>query len=279
MSVPPLRYNDVVSEPWYEPSEPPVALREVLACSWTARPTGRHRLTPDGCTDLVVLSSGVAVLCGPELTAWSFELPAATTSVGVRFRPGAAHAVFGVDVGAIVDQRVPFAAIVDPATAAAIVDSVAAAGYDDRGRTTLVRAIARLAGPDPRNDEFAERVITLLVAGPGRRVADLAAETGLTVRQFQRRCNRVFGYGSSSLALLIRLQRLAATALAEPGQTIGRLAAAAGYSDHAHLARDCRAIAGLTPSAFLAAYFPTFPDMSDPYKTRPEHAGSMDADE
>lgn len=49
--------------------------------------------------------------------------------------------------------------------------------------------------------------------------------------------------------------------------TLASLASAAGYADHAHLIRDCRAITGMAPGRFLATYFPTFPDMSDPYKT------------
>ncbi len=48
---------------------------------------------------------------------------------------------------------------------------------------------------------------------------------------------------------------------------LASLASAAGYADHAHLIRDCRAITGMAPGRFLATYFPTFPDMSDPYKT------------
>ncbi len=33
---------------WYRPVDPPEDLARVLACSWTAVPSGIHRLTPDG---------------------------------------------------------------------------------------------------------------------------------------------------------------------------------------------------------------------------------------
>ena len=49
--------------------------------------------------------------------------------------------------------------------------------------------------------------------------------------------------------------------------SLAEMALAAGYADQSHLTRDCRAITGLTPAAFLADYFLTFPDMSDPFKT------------
>lgn len=70
---------------WFVPVEPPAELAGVLACSWTATPSGRHRLVPDGCLDLLWTSRGEIWLCGPETTAWQFELPPGTTAVGVRF--------------------------------------------------------------------------------------------------------------------------------------------------------------------------------------------------
>ena len=58
--------------------------------------------------------------------------------------------------------------------------------------------------------------------------------------------------GPRTLRRVLRFQRfLAAARTAEPG-SLARLAADAGYADQAHLARDCRRLAGLTPSALLA---------------------------
>ena len=50
-------------------------------------------------------------------------------------------------------------------------------------------------------------------------------------------------------------------------RSLAELAAAAGYADQAHLSRDCRTLTGLTVRRFLDQWFPTFPDMSDPFKT------------
>ena len=94
---------------WYEPVDAPTDLTGLLACSWTARPSGRHRLVPDGCVDLLALTSGALVLCGPETTAWTIELPIGTLAVGVRFRPGAASRLFDIDISSIRDRRVRWA--------------------------------------------------------------------------------------------------------------------------------------------------------------------------
>ena len=63
--------------------------------------------------------------------------------------------------------------------------------------------------------------------------------------------------------------------LAAPGTPLAAVAHDAGYSDHAHLVRDCRAITGAPPGRFLAESFATFPDMSDPYKTGPRFTATL----
>ena len=73
------------------------------------------------------------------------------------------------------------------------------------------------------------------------------------------------------LARLSRLQRflaISSTGRCAGGATpLGQLAVDAGYCDQAHLTRECRPISGLTPVQLLRQYAPTFPDMSDPFKT------------
>ncbi len=88
---------------WFEPVPPRPDLDRVLACSWSARPTGRHRLVLDACLDLLWLSTGELWLCGPETSAWTFPLPANVEAVGVRFRPGVAPALWDLDARDIVE--------------------------------------------------------------------------------------------------------------------------------------------------------------------------------
>ncbi|MER6878168.1 helix-turn-helix domain-containing protein, partial [Amycolatopsis sp. NPDC000673] len=57
-------------------------------------------------------------------------------------------------------------------------------------------------------------------------------------------------YGPATYRRILRLQR--AIALAPATATLADLAVAAGYSDQPHLTRECRALTGLTPSAYFA---------------------------
>ncbi|MCU1366424.1 MAG: Helix-turn-helix domain protein [Ilumatobacteraceae bacterium] len=266
---------------WYTPVASPPALDRILACSWTAEPSGTHRLVPDACTDLLWVSTGSIVLCGPETTAWDFALPGGTTAVGVRFRPGAAPRIFGVDASTIRDRRVPMSELVDPVTAQRLNRQLEQLPDSAQRMHALEQFVAEHTPPalGESSDDFVERVLDHLAVSPRARAASLATQLGMTTRQLHRRALSSFGYGTSTLARLLRFQRfLAITETSSPRRpTLARLAVEAGYSDQAHLARDCRAICGTTPTEFLADYFATFPDMSDPYKTAAPFAATMEA--
>ncbi len=270
---------------WYEPREAPPGLRGLLACSWVAMPSGRHRLVPDGCVDLLALTSGELVLCGPETTAWTFELPPGTEAVGVRFRPGAASQAFDLDISTIRDRRIRWSRLTrgtervgDESAVSGEIAAAISGGDLAAGLVVLESVVRRLVGGQIVDDDLAERILEALAHRPAATQAELAAAVGLTPRQLHRRSLRLFGYGTSVLARLLRFQRLLAlSSLDRLTAPLARLAVEAGFSDQAHLTRDCRAIAGVTPRRFLAEYFPTFPDMSDPYKTFGGFLTTMDS--
>jgi AraC-like DNA-binding protein len=254
---------------WYTPVAPSLAAHGLLACSWTAVPSGEHRLVPDGCADLLWLSSNAVILCGPEERAWTFALPPGLVAVGVRFRPGALSAYLGVDVSTLRNRRVPWSSFVgrDRADEFALALQSAAAVDLDVARRLFESTIADGRDDERANDPLAEKILDELTARPQCSQSELAASVDLSARQLHRRSLRLFGYGTSTLARILRIQRVLAVATTTSGASLAELAVAAGYADQSHLTRDFRAITGLTPSAFLAEYFPTFPDMSDPFKT------------
>lgn len=261
---------------WYTPFPPPPELADSLACTWIAAVEGTHRLVPDGCMDLLWLSTGVGWLCGPETVAWTFRLPAGTTAVGVRFRPGLAAAVLGLDVSELTNSRVRLDELLGSGPYRRLADELADLADPATGLAALMATVARWAAGRPGVDPLSHRV----AAGPFT-VGTLADDLDLTPRQVHRRSLRAFGYGPSTLARLLRFQRFLAAATAPgtgiPGRSLARAAATAGYSDQSHLVRDCRSITGVTPTDFLADWFPTFPEGSDPFKTPAGAAATMAA--
>ena len=261
---------------WYTPVDPPDRLRHLIACSWIAHPSGTHLLTPDGCTDLLHLSSGQLIYCGPEVRSWTFSLPAGITAVGVRFLPGAAHALFGLDLHSVFDQRVPCSRIVSDETTKRWEAELRGVESLPERRDALVDLVSAHR-PDASLPAAAAQVVEMLTADPFATTAQLAAATGLHPRTLQRRSLQWFGYGTATLGRIIRFHRFLAIVSRTTGSlSMASAAAEAGYFDQPHLARDCRAITGSSPTQFLADHFPTFPDMSDPYKTGGLQAATLD---
>ena len=92
--------------PGYAEWAPPPALREMIACLWTAVvPEGADRkalVLPDACSDLIWQQGAGALVAGPDTGPVTTIIPAGTVMVGVRFRPPAGGAALGVPL-----QRAP----------------------------------------------------------------------------------------------------------------------------------------------------------------------------
>jgi AraC-like DNA-binding protein len=263
---------------WYDPIQPRSALGHVLACSWSARPTGRHRLVPDACLDLLWLSTGEVWLCGPDTAAWTFELPVGVEAVGVRFRPGVAPSLWGFDASSLLDLRVPWRHVVGEAAERALAVDIALHRCDTDRIAVLEDSVAArtMAVDSQAIDDVANAVLQRIAADPYVRASDVGAECGLTSRHLLRRCQVAFGYGVSTLSRIVRFHRFWSIVEQSPaGASLATLAHEAGYSDQAHLTRDCRAIAGTTPRRFITESQSTFPDMSDPFKTGVPLAGRV----
>lgn len=271
---------------WYTPVDVAPDLARVLACSWSAVPSGRHRLVPDGCADLLWVrqsptGAGVLWLCGPEVTAWTFALPPGSEAVGVRFLPGLVGVVLDTDVSALAHRRVTLSSIVGDTPSAELISELdASTSTNDRIQVLEGFIRAHIYAGAPCHDSFVDQVLEHVTVSRVPDIGELASSLAMTTRQLHRRSLLRFGYGVATLARLLRFQRFLALSQAPAhargtATTLASLAATAGYSDHAHLIRDCRAITGMAPGKFLATYFPTFPNMSDPYKTIVPLAVSM----
>ena len=252
-------------------------LRPVLACWYTASSDGPHRLVPDACIDLVAVDDGSLWLCGPEKLGWDFELPRGLQATGVRFRPGAAPAILGVAASRLGSRRWRVADVLGGGAVQRLIPAAHRSLTDGRAPSAVLmdfvsEEMRTISDRGQQELRFADNVINALAARPCANASQLAESLGMNVRTLLRRSNFSFGYGTSVLARLLRLQRFLAissttSGFIEPASQLCALAVDAGYSDQAHLNRECRAISGRTPAQLLRMYVPSFPDMSDPFNT------------
>jgi AraC-like DNA-binding protein len=88
------------------------------------------------------------------------------------------------------------------------------------------------------------------------RVGALADQLGVTRRRLERGFRQHLGMSPATVARIARFQRVVARF--GSGATPSEAAAESGFADHSHLARETRAMAGLTPTG-LAAFLATPP--------------------
>lgn len=224
----------------YTELRPPPGLPH-LACGWFGD-GGGGRVLPDACVD-VVLTAGELMVAGPATTAVQVAPTPGLRRCGVRFRVAAAGAALGVPADALRDLTAPLEELWGR-EARRLRDAVAGAPTEEAAVATLARGLARPRAPF---DAYARQAV-LWVERPFHEVS---RELGFSERQLRRRIERSVGYGPRVLARVVRLQRFLQAAEREPGASLARLAAQTGYADQAHLARECRRLTHLVPSALL----------------------------
>jgi AraC-like DNA-binding protein len=235
--MPVLNETDV-----YREFAPPPALRRSIACLWIRRGNGDPvRILPDGCSDIIWRPGAATFVAGPDTSArTSYPLPGEWI-IGARFRPGAGGSALGWPLADLRDQRVPLSQL-------GLTDHMDDAEDPERALELLAAAAFRLAGGGGPDRAVQAAVVRL--ADPTNRVERLADDLGLSERQLRRRFMSAVGYGPKTLQRVLRLHRFLKSAGAE---SLAGAAFDAGYADQAHLARECRALTGLTPRQLIAA--------------------------
>ncbi len=234
----------------YRELTPPAPLGRSVACLWIRRGAGGPvRVVPDGCTDIVWRPGTGAVVAGPDTRAWlSLTLPGETI-VGARFLPGAGGSALGWPLIELRDQRVAPSEL-----GLGLADLLDGALDPARAMELVAAAALRLASTGAPDRAVQAAVVRL--RDPTHRVERLADEVGLSERQLRRRFDASVGYGPKTLQRVLRLHRFLASARAQANDapaSLARAALDAGYADQAHLARECRALTGLTTRQLIAS--------------------------
>lgn len=185
-------------------------------------------------------------------------------SLSIVLQPWLLHDWLGLPpaklVNAILDGR-EVAPLNDPPIADAL--RVAALGPDG-----LEPALRRLAAPGGPSEGQARALAQTLA--DTQSVSLAAAHFSISPRQFERRFASLFGLGPKTWLRLKRFED-SLTRLTSPDGSLAVAAAESGYADQAHMSRDYRRAASLTPmktKTGIAGDIPGF------WAFRPAKAGS-----
>jgi AraC-like DNA-binding protein len=267
----------------YEERLPSAPLRPHLACTWfNVFPADGAPIAvvPDGCIDLEWIAGDLRV-AGPDREVKCELQRPGVAVIGFRFRPGAASSWLRVPASEIVGARLPLEAFWG-AEARRIAEWAGRATQPAAIACRLEAALARRAGAIRPPDPEAACIRRSVERAPLQTdiIRQLCAELRVSERTLRRRCYEMFGYGPKTLQRIVRFQRFLTLAR---GASAGfaALASASGYTDQAHLTREARRMAALSPAAIreqlereLAVLFKT-PERLD----RSLDAGTGGADE
>jgi len=255
--------------PRYLEIPPAPSLAPWVECFWSIRAVDAlaipNRVLPDGCSDLIVgiRNDPTPMVVGTMRTAAVVTMVGQVDLFGIRLHPGAALPLLGAPLGELTDRSVPLAELWGSG-AEALAGASEPAPLTERAaraeRLLQQRLAQRLAGSTHarRGDEamVAEAVSLMRRARGGVGVGQVAAALGVGQRRLERAFDRSVGLSPKALGRVLRFRR----ALRDMGR--GRegaggsgwaaLAIAAGYADQSHFIREFKALAGLTPSRYLA---------------------------
>lgn len=246
----------------YAEHRPPPELASVVECFWARRVDVRderltYRVLPDGCVDIIFAfdaaagpsAMGVGAMTRPLVV--SGVSPALT--IGVRFRPGFAHAALGVPATELTDETVAWSLLARDAEAELERVGRAASDAAKLGAVTtmIVRRFAGIAVPAA----VGESVRRIVAADGMLRIAALAPEIGVSRQQLARLFAVHVGVAPKVFARVMRVRaaiaRADAARAANPyGVDWSAVAYDLGYYDQPHLVDEFKAITGLTPGAW-----------------------------
>ena len=238
----------------YREFRPPARLDQHLVCSWIGSvgpegPPAIDCVLPDGCMD-IVWNGERLYAAGPDKTALPLARKPGSTIIGVRMKPGRAPAALQVAASDLIGLRVDL----DEFWASEAREIKArldhAASAEAARRLLEWRVGVRLTEACAPDAEIAG-LVRALVAHPRSGIAGLGRQLGLSRRQLHRRSLVALGYGPKTFAGIMRFQRFLWLGRRQRDAQPVLLARAAGYADQAHLARECRRLAGLTQRELL----------------------------
>jgi AraC-like DNA-binding protein len=239
----------------YREFAPPPHLRDFVVCYWrreTGARTVSRRVLPDGCIDVIWVANRAPFVTGPMTVAFQPTIEGANAIAGVRFRPGVAPTLLGVNASDLVDQDVPLRDLW-PQRHHAPWERVEPEAPVAGTLATLTEAIAARIQSVREPDPFIMAATDWTVRNPSGLVTELGQLSGLSQRQVRRRFEQAIGYGPKMLQRIMRLQYL--LWLASEAQTsspgLARLAIQAGYADQPHMTREVAALTGVSPRRLL----------------------------
>jgi AraC-like DNA-binding protein len=217
-----------------------------------------HHVPPDGCTSLLMPVGGphdaTLLYSGPWLSPLTIPVQPGMRFVGVRLRPGAVAGVLELPAAKLVNATAP-AVVVGGERGQRLQRDLVSCFHSATALDARVPALDAFwiseCSALPAPDSLVSAIVDAVVMSAGeRRIAELARAHGCADRTLRRRFRTATGLSPKEFSRVRRLLAAAWHAVDGVGQW-GRIAAEAGYADHAHLHHELKDLMGLRPEQLM----------------------------
>jgi AraC-like DNA-binding protein len=244
-------------------------LKPYVKCIWTLRRTYSGAdtgevLWPDGCKEIIFQPGRVfrdgrtplpaSFVMGTLSGYRRLEAAGELLLYGIRLYPWGLYMVSDQPVRSFNDRFMPVAQWLgkERSGQAAALEQRLTTPDMEEAQSLLESFLEPLIDPD-KSDPILFAVLDRLFHMPAEyKVADAVRDSGLSQRQFERRCMAVTGLSPKRLHVVARFNRVRIRLLLNPALDLHDLMVEAGYYDYAHFAKDFRQCLGLTPARFRA---------------------------
>jgi len=248
----------------YREHRPAATLAPVAESIWTHEvPPGRtpatggiHRVLPDPAMNLAFRcrrgSDGRAedprlVVIGPKIRPYLFRFHPGEEIAAVKVKLEWARPLLGLDPAEHLDQEDDVTPVL--AGGARLLAHLSATWSADEACAVLAGAVLDGLDRATKAPAVSANALDLVRRTTGSvRIDVVARQLGVSLRQLRRAVRAETALSLKSYARITRLNHAMALADHDSRPAWARLAAESGFYDQSHLARECRALAGLSPA-------------------------------
>ena len=240
----------------YEELQPSPVLNRWLAAYWYFEADDSvsevdHHIPPNGGMMLTVVPNHDIYLSGPRTEPHSVKIRRGMRVWGAIFWPGTSASITGVRPNDLLNLALPGKQIL-PSKLIQQFDTLVNGGVE---KHLIAPALDRFFGSivdeaKPLDEPIMQAVFKIIQSRGEARVNCIAADIGLSERQFRRRFRDQVGLSPKELLRIQRFRSCAKASVSNPGHSWVELAARLGYSDQPHLAREFQKLIGMTPKQF-----------------------------
>jgi AraC-like DNA-binding protein len=246
--------------------DPPPRLADSVKAIWCARGTKQdfdapEPIVPDGCVEIVFNLGAPFInadtgelqprdLLAGQMTRPVIALPTGDVDlIGVRFKTGRAGAAMRTSMWELQDRLIAGSDVVR------VLDRL----VDDLRNLPRAKRLEHLGDAlaeglddiDLDSMRMVDQALELIAASRGSATIEtVARRVGITRRHLERQFREYVGLGAKQVSRIARIHSALDLLQQQPSLSGAEIAAICGYSDQAHLIRECQELAGQTPRQF-----------------------------